>query len=234
MLCVLLSVCIDRAVFASIEDSDSDLDNHGEDSSSNTSADDHMTTKRPECCLQGAGVKEVRRPGALRGPDAWRLPDRAPAVMTPAPRALCLFAGVRGRDRPRQQLCVSSLHAGLQQPREAHRPCLPGEARFWSHSGGISRGVRPVCGRASRWSSRRRLVSQHTTMMTNTKNYMCPVCGRALSSPGSLGRHLLIHSEDRLSNCAVCGARFTDTNNFNRCGSPLPPAASRAALRNWL
>lgn len=55
-----VSVCIDRAVFASIEDSDSDLDNHGEDSSSNTSADDHMTTKRSECCLHGAGVKEVR------------------------------------------------------------------------------------------------------------------------------------------------------------------------------
>ncbi|TNN87528.1 hypothetical protein EYF80_002245 [Liparis tanakae] len=42
------------------EDSDSDLDNHGEDSSSNTSADDHMTTKRTQCRLQGAGVKEVR------------------------------------------------------------------------------------------------------------------------------------------------------------------------------
>lgn len=55
-----VSVCIDRAVFASIEDSDSDLDNHGDDSSSNTSADDHMTTKRSECCLHGAGVKEVR------------------------------------------------------------------------------------------------------------------------------------------------------------------------------
>ncbi|KAJ0056132.1 hypothetical protein NL108_003409, partial [Boleophthalmus pectinirostris] len=58
-------------------------------------------------------------------------------------------------------------------------------------------------------------VYQHTTMMSNNKSYVCPVCGRALSSPGSLGRHLLIHSEDRLSNCAVCGARFTDTNNFN-------------------
>lgn len=69
--------------------------------------------------------------------------------------------------------------------------------------------------------SRADLVSQHTTMMTNTKSYMCPVCGRALSSPGSLGRHLLIHSEDRLSNCAVCGARFTDTSNFNRCVPPL-------------
>lgn len=45
-------------MFASIEDSDSD---HGEDSSSNTSADDHMTTKGSQCCLQGAGVKEVRR-----------------------------------------------------------------------------------------------------------------------------------------------------------------------------
>ena len=47
-------------MFASIEDSDSDLDNNGDDSSSNTSADDHMTTKRQQCRLQGAGVKEVR------------------------------------------------------------------------------------------------------------------------------------------------------------------------------
>ncbi|KAG9352500.1 hypothetical protein JZ751_020914 [Albula glossodonta] len=59
-------------------------------------------------------------------------------------------------------------------------------------------------------------VYQHTAMVGGRKSYVCPVCGRALSSPGSLGRHLLIHSEDRLSNCAVCGARFTDTNNFNR------------------
>lgn len=58
-------------------------------------------------------------------------------------------------------------------------------------------------------------------MMSNSKSYVCPVCGRALSSPGSLGRHLLIHSEDRLSNCAVCGARFTDTNNFNRFDSSV-------------
>lgn len=50
-------VYIDRAVFASIEDSDSDLDNH--DSSSNTSADDHMTsTKR----THHRGVKEVSVP----------------------------------------------------------------------------------------------------------------------------------------------------------------------------
>ncbi|XP_060796784.1 zinc finger protein 821 isoform X2 [Neoarius graeffei] len=59
-------------------------------------------------------------------------------------------------------------------------------------------------------------VYQHTSMVGSSKSYVCPVCGRALSSPGSLGRHLLIHSDDRLSNCAVCGARFTDTNNFNR------------------
>ncbi|KAF7703404.1 zinc finger protein 821 isoform X1 [Silurus meridionalis] len=59
-------------------------------------------------------------------------------------------------------------------------------------------------------------VYQHTSTVGGSKSYVCPVCGRALSSPGSLGRHLLIHSDDRLSNCAVCGARFTDTNNFNR------------------
>ncbi|KAM9460582.1 zinc finger protein 821 isoform 2-T5 [Clarias gariepinus] len=59
-------------------------------------------------------------------------------------------------------------------------------------------------------------VYQHTSTVGSSKSYICPVCGRALSSPGSLGRHLLIHSDDRLSNCAVCGARFTETNNFNR------------------
>nr|XP_046242710.1 zinc finger protein 821 isoform X1 [Scatophagus argus] len=129
------------------EDSDSDLDNHGEDSSSNTSADDHMTTKRSQCRLQGAGVKEESEEGA-------------------------------------------------------------------DHSNNF---VCPLC--TLDFSSPEKLIShvyQHTTMMSNTKSYVCPVCGRALSSPGSLGRHLLIHSEDRLSNCAVCGARFTDTNNFNR------------------
>ncbi len=65
-------VCIDRAVFASIEDSDSDLDNHGEDSSSNTSADDHMTTKRSQCRLQGAGVKEVRGTHVQQKKMGWR------------------------------------------------------------------------------------------------------------------------------------------------------------------
>lgn len=65
VLCCL-SVCIDRAVFASIEDSDSDPDHHGEDSSSNASADDHMSTKRSHCCLRGGGVKEVRGFGRRR------------------------------------------------------------------------------------------------------------------------------------------------------------------------
>lgn len=51
-------------MFASIEDSDSDPDHHGEDSSSNASADDHMSTKRSHCCLRGGGVKEVRGSGA--------------------------------------------------------------------------------------------------------------------------------------------------------------------------
>ncbi|XP_029284621.1 zinc finger protein 821 isoform X3 [Cottoperca gobio] len=129
------------------EDSDSDLDNHGEDSSSNTSADDHMSTKRSQCRLQGAGVKEESEEG-------------------------------------------------------------------------VDHGINFVCPLCTLdFSSPEKLIShvyQHTTMMSNSKSYVCPVCGRALSSPGSLGRHLLIHSEDRLSNCAVCGARFTDTNNFDR------------------
>ena len=57
--------------------------------------------------------------------------------------------------------------------------------------------------------------------MVSAKSYMCPVCGRALSSPGSLGRHLLIHSEDQRSNCAVCGARFTSHATFNRLAGYL-------------
>ncbi|XP_051510483.1 zinc finger protein 821-like isoform X2 [Myxocyprinus asiaticus] len=76
--------------------------------------------------------------------------------------------------------------------------------------------VCPLC--SLEFSSPDQLVAhvyQHTAV-GGSKSYVCPVCGRALSSPGSLGRHILIHSEDRLSNCAVCGARFTDTNNFNR------------------
>ncbi|XP_010137039.1 PREDICTED: zinc finger protein 821 isoform X2 [Buceros rhinoceros silvestris] len=56
---------------------------------------------------------------------------------------------------------------------------------------------------------------------------MCPVCGRALSSPGSLGRHLLIHSEDQLSNCAVCGARFTSHATFNSEKLPEVLSADR-------
>uniref|UniRef100_A0A3P8UJI5 Zinc finger protein 821 n=1 Tax=Cynoglossus semilaevis TaxID=244447 RepID=A0A3P8UJI5_CYNSE len=129
------------------EDSDSELDHHGEDLSSNTSADDHMSTKRTQCRLQGAGVKEESEDGG---------------------------------DHLNNFVC-------------------------------------PLC--TLDFSSPEKLIShvyQHTSVMSNTKSYVCPVCGRAMSSPGSLGRHLLIHSEDRLSNCAVCGACFTDTNNLNR------------------
>ncbi|KAM4631208.1 zinc finger protein 821 isoform 2-T2 [Polymixia lowei] len=143
----------------SISDSDSDLDNHGDDSSSNTSADDHMTTRRTQCRLQGAGVKEVR------GMPPWLLHHTE---------------SEEGADQGNSFVC-------------------------------------PLC--TLDFSSPEKLIShvyQHTAMMSNTKSYVCPVCGRALSSPGSLGRHLLIHSEDRLSNCAVCGTHFTDTNNFNR------------------
>ncbi|CAH2324019.1 zinc finger 821 isoform X2 [Pelobates cultripes] len=67
-------------------------------------------------------------------------------------------------------------------------------------------------------------VYQHTTAVVSAKSYLCPVCGRALSSPGSLGRHLLIHSEDQLSNCAVCGAQFTSHSTFN--SEKLPEVVS--------
>ncbi|XP_069491587.1 zinc finger protein 821 isoform X2 [Ambystoma mexicanum] len=56
---------------------------------------------------------------------------------------------------------------------------------------------------------------QEHSVLSSPKSYLCPECGRALSSPGSLGRHLLIHSEDQLSNCAVCGARFSNHSTFN-------------------
>ncbi|NXS57670.1 ZN821 protein, partial [Brachypteracias leptosomus] len=70
-------------------------------------------------------------------------------------------------------------------------------------------------------------VYQHTAAVVSAKSYMCPVCGRALSSPGSLGRHLLIHSEDQLSNCAVCGARFTSQATFNSEKLPEVLSADR-------
>ncbi|XP_075880598.1 zinc finger protein 821 isoform X3 [Nelusetta ayraudi] len=97
--------------------------------------------------------------------------------------------------------------------------CLRGGGVKESEEGADHGGrfVCPLC--TLDFSSPEKLIShvyQHTAMMSSSKSYVCPVCGRALSSPGSLGRHLLIHSEDRLSNCAVCGTRFTDTNNFNR------------------
>lgn len=57
--------------------------------------------------------------------------------------------------------------------------------------------------------------NEHSSAVSSPKSYLCPECGRGLSSPGSLGRHLLIHSEDQLSNCAVCGARFSNHSTFN-------------------
>ncbi|XP_073515692.1 zinc finger protein 821 [Phyllobates terribilis] len=71
-------------------------------------------------------------------------------------------------------------------------------------------------------------VYQHTAAVVSTKSYLCPVCGRALSSPGSLGRHLLIHSDDQLSNCAVCGAQFSSHDTFN--SEKLPEVLS---LESW-
>ncbi|KAM3919467.1 zinc finger protein 821 [Leptodactylus fuscus] len=71
-------------------------------------------------------------------------------------------------------------------------------------------------------------VYQHTAAVVSAKSYLCPVCGRALSSPGSLGRHLLIHSEDQLSNCAVCGAQFSSHETFN--SEKLPEVLSP---ENW-
>ncbi|XP_045149563.1 zinc finger protein 821 isoform X1 [Echinops telfairi] len=71
-------------------------------------------------------------------------------------------------------------------------------------------------------------VYQHTAAVVSAKSYMCPVCGRALSSPGSLGRHLLIHSEDQRSNCAVCGARFTSHATFN--SEKLPEVLNMGSL----
>ncbi|CAN8187193.1 unnamed protein product [Coccothraustes coccothraustes] len=70
-------------------------------------------------------------------------------------------------------------------------------------------------------------IYQHTGAVVSAKSYLCPVCGRALSSPGSLGRHLLIHSEDQLSNCAVCGARFTSHATFNSEKLPEVLSANR-------
>ncbi|KAJ8252587.1 hypothetical protein COCON_G00218990 [Conger conger] len=54
-----------------------------------------------------------------------------------------------------------------------------------------------------------------------SNGYLCPLCTLEFSSPEQLIAHVYQHTamvggKDRLSNCAVCGARFTDTSNFNR------------------
>ncbi|KAG1952551.1 zinc finger protein 821 isoform X1 [Pimephales promelas] len=112
----------------------------------------------------------------------------------------------------------ASADYSMMSNKRGHGLVLQDEVKEESEEGTDQGGIFacPLC--SLEFSSPDQLIAhvyQHTAV-GSSKSYICPVCGRALSSPGSLGRHLLIHSEDRLSNCAVCGARFTDTNNFNR------------------
>ncbi|NXL95993.1 ZN821 protein, partial [Alectura lathami] len=111
--------------------------------------------------------------------------------------------------------------AGTQLTRENEASVLNAESIL-----GLSKC--PLC--QLECGSREQLIAhvyQHTAAVVSAKSYMCPVCGRALSSPGSLGRHLLIHSEDQLSNCAVCGARFTSHATFNSEKLPEVLSADR-------
>nr|XP_028595637.1 zinc finger protein 821 isoform X2 [Podarcis muralis]XP_028595638.1 zinc finger protein 821 isoform X2 [Podarcis muralis]XP_028595639.1 zinc finger protein 821 isoform X2 [Podarcis muralis]XP_028595640.1 zinc finger protein 821 isoform X2 [Podarcis muralis]XP_028595641.1 zinc finger protein 821 isoform X2 [Podarcis muralis] len=146
---------------------------------------------------------------------------------------------------------LCQLECGSREQLVTHvyqgRPC--GSLSFFPNRRGSSSVAWPwlpaLIGTAERGTGRRspcltaRPRLQHTAAVVSAKSYLCPVCGRALSSPGSLGRHLLIHSEDQLSNCAVCGARFTSHATFNSekvsevlCGDALPiplPEASSGA-----
>ncbi|TRY97149.1 hypothetical protein DNTS_009637 [Danionella cerebrum] len=111
----------------------------------------------------------------------------------------------------------ASAEDSMTSNKSSHRHLLQNDVKEESEEGTDNGNfICPIC--SLDFSSPDQLIThvyQHTAV-AGSKSYVCPVCGRALSSPGSLGRHLLIHSEDRLSNCAVCGSRFTDTHNFNR------------------
>ncbi|NXN97144.1 ZN821 protein, partial [Rhinopomastus cyanomelas] len=103
-----------------------------------------------------------------------------------------------------------------EQPVAGTPPARENEASVLNADPMLGLSQCPLC--QLECGSREQLIAhvyQHTAAVVSAKSYMCPVCGRALSSPGSLGRHLLIHSEDQLSNCAVCGARFTSHATFN-------------------
>ncbi|XP_026575589.1 zinc finger protein 821 isoform X1 [Pseudonaja textilis] len=112
---------------------------------------------------------------------------------------------------------VKKEQGSAEQPGEGNPGIQAQEMGFSTNSDalmGLSRC--PLC--QLECGSREQLVThvyQHTAAAVSAKSYLCPVCSRALSSPGSLGRHLLIHSEDQLSNCAVCGAHFTSHATFN-------------------
>ncbi|XP_025048005.1 zinc finger protein 821 isoform X2 [Alligator sinensis] len=119
---------------------------------------------------------------------------------------------------------MAENEAGDYRSCGASRP-LPWDRGVWSSSQATENlNADPMLGLSQcplcqlECGSREQLIAhvyQHTAAVVSAKSYMCPVCGRALSSPGSLGRHLLIHSEDQLSNCAVCGARFTTHATFH-------------------
>ncbi|MBV95034.1 zinc finger domain-containing protein, partial [Eschrichtius robustus] len=82
--------------------------------------------------------------------------------------------------------------------------------------------------------SRRQLIAhvyQHTAAVVSAKSYMCPVCGRALSSPGSLGRHLLIHSEDQQSNSHSEGPSSAEGKG-NAFSPPVYPAGILLVCNN--
>ncbi|XP_076879894.1 zinc finger protein 821 isoform X2 [Brachyhypopomus gauderio] len=122
-------------------------------------------------------------------------------------------------DLDKENSSSSSVDDTMPSSKDSQRSAHDGAVKEETE-GGTDLGSNYVCPLCSlEFSMPERLIThvyQHTSAVGGGKSYVCPVCGRSLSSPGSLGRHLLIHSDDRLSNCAVCGARFTDTNNFNR------------------
>ncbi|NXE26883.1 ZN821 protein, partial [Ardeotis kori] len=115
-----------------------------------------------------------------------------------------------------------------EQPVAGTPPMRENEASVLSADPVLGLSRCPLC--QLECGSREQLIAhvyQHTAAVVSAKSYVCPVCGRALSSPGSLGRHLLIHSEDQLSNCAVCGARFTSHATFNSEKLPEVLSADR-------